>query len=1028
MAFTSNVVSSVTSEVVSSGTQTILYGGTANCMTVFYGGYQNISSGGVANSTGIGYNGYQNIFSGGVANSTAIEFGSQYVSSGGIANSTTINYGGEQYVSAGGAADYTNINSSGGQTVSSGGVASHTAINSGGWQTVLGTANSAIINSGGKQYISWGGVANSVTVNSLGGQYVNSGGTANSVIINACGMQNVFAGGIANSTSVNSGGCQNVSSGGVVNSTAVNSGGGLMVSSGGSATGFTIGAGGILRWDFNTVINGTNNGAVVTNSGGKTSYNLDLRGYQYVSSGYTAHSTTINSGGKQYVLSGGAANSTTVNSGGSMYVSSGGIASGALTIDGGHVTIVCSDNLQPSEMSFKLANAHAGDALLTIQSGKIGDISQTAFTLDVNNTVTGSYILGSGADLTGMSNAEFTVADNGQNINVQVGSSYTFADGDILALNLTDAATDQLTAAFTTGADAVDTLPPSVPDGLKQTVTGNNVAFDWADSSDKSKVKQYDIRVDDNSDFSSPEYTENVIKSQDGINNIPVGTYYWQVRAQDKADNWSDWSKSYSFTIAPTDIAANTWQKAADITNPANLDNWVGFNDPADVYKLTMINAGTLTLGLNGLTGNADLSLLSAAGAVLKTSVNPGTAPEAINNVALLAGTYYVKVAAGTGVTNAAYTLKNTISYFDGDTIDKAGNTIAAAIVIGENSSQAGWVGFGDPADYFKLTMTGAGTLTLNLTGLSSDANLTLYDAKGKQLNASNNKNIADENITNPALPGGDYYIKVTPADGGRSTVNNTGYTLKNTISYFAGDTIDKAGNTIAAAKVIGENSSQAGWVGFGDPADYYKLTMTSAGTLTLNLTGLSSDANLTLYDAKGKQLNTSNNKNIADENITNPALPGGDYYIKVTPADGGKSTVNNTGYTLKDTISYFAGDTIDNAGNTFAAAKLVDASLPAQSGWVGLGDSDDYYRFAVAAPTQGTLHLDMTGGNADLSLYDSNGKLLQKSAKTGTSEDMITRNLTAGIYYARVNAVSGYSIGYTLTFDKKALAGILAS
>ncbi len=40
----------------------------------------------------------------------------------------------------------------------------------------------------------------------------------------------------------------------------------------------------------------------------------------------------------------------------------------------------------------------------------------------------------------------------------------------------------------------------------------------------------------------------------------------------------------------------------------------------------------------------------------------------------------------------------------------------------------------------------------------------------------------------------------------------------------------------------------------------------------------------------------------------------------------------------------------------------------------------------------------------------------------------MITRNLAVGTYYARVNAVSGNSIDYTLTFDKKPLAGMLVS
>jgi len=180
----------------------------------------------------------------------------------------------------------------------------------------------------------------------------------------------------------------------------------------------------------------------------------------------------------------------------------------------------------------------------------------------------------------------------------------------------------------------------------------------------------------------------------------------------------------------------------------------------------------------------------------------------------------------------------------------------------------------------------------------------------------------------------------------------------------------------------------------------------------------------LSLLSAAGAVLKSSANAGLANESINGVALLAGTYYVKVAAGVG----VNDASYTLANQISYFPGDTYDNAGNTIAAAKLVDASLPAQPGWVGLGDSDDYYRFAVAAPTQGTLRLDMTGGNADLSLYDSNGKLLQKSAKTGTLEDVITGNLAAGTYYARVNAVSGNSIDYTLAFNKKDTAGMLAS
>jgi hypothetical protein len=48
-----------------------------------------------------------------------------------------------------------------------------------------------------------------------------------------------------------------------------------------------------------------------------------------------------------------------------------------------------------------------------------------------------------------------------------------------------------------------------------------------------------------------------------------------------------------------------------------------------------------------------------------------GTDSEGMSEVALLAGTYYVKVAAATWVNDASYTLINQINYFSGDTYEK---------------------------------------------------------------------------------------------------------------------------------------------------------------------------------------------------------------------------------------------------------------------------------------------------------------------------------------------------------------------
>ena len=541
----------------------------------------------------------------------------------------------------------------------------------------------------------------------------------------------------------------------------------------------------------------------------------------------------------------------------------------------------------------------------------------------------------------------------------------------------------------------VDISAPSVPASLTPIVTGNNVIFDWANSTDApSGVKQYQVQLDKHADFSSPEYSATPVTSNASATGLADGNYYWRVNTQDNAGNTSAWSNGTSFV---SDVGGTI--SGAFLLSSPSTTGWVGLNDPADYYKLVMANNGTLNLNLTGLSGDANLSLMDSKGKILKTSAAKGNANENINNLLLTSGTYYVNVAPVKGVNSAAYTLTHAETYFPADTV---GNTLATAGVLETNGSADEWVGFGDPADYYKLTLDSAGTLSLNLTGLSGDVNMTLYDAKGKSLKSSSVKGLADENIANLSLAGGDYYVKVASASG----VNDASYKLSNVVDYFPTDTV---GNTQTNARILDVNGFSDEWVGFGDPADYYKLTLDSAGKLSLNLADLTGDANMTLYDAKGKSLKSSSVKGLADENIANLSLAGGDYYVKVAPASG----VTDAAYSLSNTVDYFPADT---AGNTFALAQPITESGPVNE-WLGFGDKDDYYMFELQASTAVTLDLTDMTSNVNLYLYDSKNKQLAASAKSGNTDESITKTLAAGKYYVKATLVGKDNTDYSLNF-----------
>lgn len=61
---------------------------------------------------------------------------------------------------------------------------------------------------------------------------------------------------------------------------------------------------------------------------------------------------------------------------------------------------------------------------------------------------------------------------------------------------------------------------------------------------------QYQIELDNNTDFSSPEFRESTSKTSLRTKTLTKGTtYYWRVRAKDKIGNWSNWSVNYQFFV-----------------------------------------------------------------------------------------------------------------------------------------------------------------------------------------------------------------------------------------------------------------------------------------------------------------------------------------------------------------------------------------------------------------------------------------------------------------------------------------------
>ena len=95
---------------------------------------------------------------------------------------------------------------------------------------------------------------------------------------------------------------------------------------------------------------------------------------------------------------------------------------------------------------------------------------------------------------------------------------------------------------------SIDTTPPLVPVLLtpKNNATlSTRYKFRW----ENSGAARYQIEIDNNADFSSPEWSSWRRDAFYTISAMRKGTYYWRVRAKDIAENWSAWSTVFKLIV-----------------------------------------------------------------------------------------------------------------------------------------------------------------------------------------------------------------------------------------------------------------------------------------------------------------------------------------------------------------------------------------------------------------------------------------------------------------------------------------------
>ncbi|AVQ73664.1 hypothetical protein B5D77_22380 [Microcystis sp. MC19] len=346
---------------------------------------------------------------------------------------------------------------------------------------------------------------------------------------------------------------------------------------------------------------------------------------------------------------------------------------------------------------------------------------------------------------------------------------------------------------------------------------------------------------------------EEVITSSEGIGNgsesinltgLPENIYYIRV-FQKSGDTTYNLALTVPPLPVPQDNAGNTANNAENLgilDGNVTRSDFIGAVDSDDYYRFTLDKVSDFSLEINGLDqGNLFVYLgqdsnndgLIDFDETIAISDNEGNEPEAINVNGLAIGDYIIWLSRNNGNTDYNLNLSATPSVIP---TDKAGNTIATAFNLGTltASTQNDFVGNVDPIDYYRFTLTNPSGVTLNLSGLSADADLELSQDKDgdgvissdEVIQLSEGTDNQDENINITALPAGDYFVKVSQYEG------DTTYNLALTPTAATGVDLQVSVTPVTNSLTLGDQVS-------------YTITVKNIGAS--NATGVTLSDNLPL-------------------------------------------------------------------------------------------------------------------------------------------------------------------------------------
>lgn len=352
----------------------------------------------------------------------------------------------------------------------------------------------------------------------------------------------------------------------------------------------------------------------------------------------------------------------------------------------------------------------------------------------------------------------------------------------------------------------------------------------------------------------------------------------------------------------------------------------------------------------------------------------------------------------------------------------------------------------------YKFTIAQSGRVTWNVLSYVNYT-MEILDSDGKVvwteggLCSSSVNYRRDIQVTD--LIQGTYYLKfigvksISTDSGSTGTADAAEGTWQiDTAFTGVNETYPEPNNNNSQAVTLPFQKNVTGQIAENDDRDIYKVTLKSAGRITINLTSYMKYYSIDLCDASGNRVWKSDynewNENMGSRSDTHQIdLLEGIYYMEIT----GKKAVESAlsiGENIKATGTYQFSVTYNNAkvnhkepNNDFTTACGISSGA-AIKGQIAQNDSCDVFQFSLTRKQDIKISMTSYMRFYCLYIYDSNGNQRwykennEWDANTGNRKDSYTVTLEKGNYYIKVtgNEWSSYNPHtgtYTLKVTYKA-------